>query len=81
MSDRSELVEAGAAALTISQWHVEGYHRVTAAKVIEAVEPLLRSRLREQVEALRLMSDVDHDYEDGYESAKRDVLDLLQDGR
>lgn len=36
--------------------------------------------LRAKIEALSLMSDTDHDYNDGYEAAKRDVLDLFDDG-
>jgi len=50
--------------------------RAYAAMVLDNYRATLRARVR----ALWLTSDTDHDYEDGYEAAKRDVLDLIDGG-
>lgn len=48
-----------------------------ASAVMDAYRDLLRAK----VDALGSMSDADWDYADGYEAAKRDVLDLIDGSR
>lgn len=61
----------------------KGWHSVPAGKPGDrrrAGLALVLDDLRRQVYGLWLTSDTDHEYNDGYECAKREMLDILDTG-